>query len=129
MLFCMPCRTVYFGKPGDAAVSYVRALHGAPGITLTQQQLDSSSAWSHNAAEWMVDVFTQADREGRGGAFADAYEASKLKQVRLRSGPTLAVSVDCWLAEEVASKRCSGAEGQHICWLLPAAVSLLHQDG
>ncbi|WIA12825.1 hypothetical protein OEZ85_006453 [Tetradesmus obliquus] len=73
-------RTVYFGKPGDAAVSYVRALHGAQGITLTQQQLDSSSAWSHNAAEWMVDVFTQADREGRGGAFADAYEASTLKQ-------------------------------------------------
>jgi hypothetical protein len=76
------CRAVYFGKPGDAAVQYVRALHGTPGISLTQQQLDSSSAWAHNAAEWMVDVFTQADREGRGGAFADAYEASALKQVR-----------------------------------------------
>ncbi|KAF6250828.1 P-loop containing nucleoside triphosphate hydrolase protein [Scenedesmus sp. NREL 46B-D3] len=73
-------RAVYFGKPGNAAVDYVRALHGAPGIALTQQQLDSSSAWAHNAAEWMVDVFTQADREGRGGAFADAYEASPLKQ-------------------------------------------------
>jgi hypothetical protein len=72
---------VYFGKPGSAAVDYVRALSGSSGVMLTQQQLDSSSAWCHNAAEWLVDVFTQADREGHGGAFADAYEASKLKQV------------------------------------------------
>eukprot|EP00882_Tetradesmus_deserticola_P013904 GHRQ01014769.1.p1 GENE.GHRQ01014769.1~~GHRQ01014769.1.p1 ORF type:complete len:358 (+),score=157.31 GHRQ01014769.1:271-1344(+) len=80
LLMLVRGRAVYFGKPGNAAVEYVRALHGSPGITLTQQQLDSSSAWAHNAAEWIVDVFTQADREGRGGTFADAYEASPLKQ-------------------------------------------------
>ena len=44
-----------------------------------------------------MDVFTQADREGRGGAFADAYEAAKLKQVRPRSEPALGVSFDCCL--------------------------------
>lgn len=45
------------------------------------QQLVDGSVVSLNPAEWLVDVFTQADREGRANGCADAYAASQLKQV------------------------------------------------
>jgi hypothetical protein len=41
------------------------------------------SVASMNPAEWLMDVFTQADRQGKGGDLADAYDASELKQVRI----------------------------------------------
>lgn len=41
---------------------------------------------SMNPAEWLMDVFTQADRQGRGGDLANAYDESELKQVRVARG-------------------------------------------
>ena len=57
----------------------------APAVPLLNdvqsQQLADGSVVALNPAEWLVDLFTQADRDGRGGEFADAYDASQLKQV------------------------------------------------
>jgi hypothetical protein len=57
----------------------------APAVLLLNQvqsqQLADGSVVGLNPAEWLVDLFTQADRDGRGGDFADAYDASQLKQV------------------------------------------------
>lgn len=59
----------------------------APAVPLLNavqaQQLSDGSVVSLNPAEWLVDLFTQADRDGRGGDFADAYDASQLKQANL----------------------------------------------
>jgi hypothetical protein len=91
---------VYFGPTGHGCVNYLKGLAAAQGkdvssttgktapavplLTAVQaQQLAEGSVVGLNPAEWLVDLFTQADREGRGGDFADAYDASPMKQVSL----------------------------------------------
>ncbi len=61
-------RVVYFGKPGSEAVEY--ALSAWPNALA-----DGAMA---NGAEWLVDLITNADREGRAASFADTYAASAL---------------------------------------------------
>jgi len=62
----------------------------AKGLVGAQHRMDESMA-SMNPAEWVMDVFTQADRQGKGDDFADAYNASELNLVRL---PEHALSCD-----------------------------------
>jgi hypothetical protein len=98
-------RVVYFGPTGNSCIEYLRNMHTshtarskdfktssnggktAPAVPLLNQvqsqQLADGSVVALNPAEWLVDLFTQADRDGRGGDFADAYDASQLKQVML----------------------------------------------
>lgn len=74
--------TAAAADPGSPA-PWKTAAPALPLLSATQQQqLDDGSVVSLNPAEWLVDLFTQADREGRGGDFADVYDASHLKQVR-----------------------------------------------
>lgn len=76
-------RVVYFGAQGKPALEYVR--------TQCPQIKEQSSGYGSDA-EWLVDLFTEADRMGKGGEFADAYDVSQLKKVsRLQAG-CLAVS-------------------------------------
>lgn len=90
-------RVVYFGCTGNGCINYLKGINTAqqdskdssktapavPLLTAVQsQQLSDGSIVGLNPAEWLVDLFTQADRDGRGGDFADAYDASELKQVR-----------------------------------------------
>lgn len=80
-------RVVYFGPTGPTATNYVSSLPrlDSPGQVLLGQlsvkQVDDSAAVMSNPAEWMMDLFTRADREKRGAEFADAYDASELKKV------------------------------------------------
>lgn len=101
-------RVVYFGRTGDGLTSYLKDINSswmqqpvhskhssataagagsksAPAVPLLNvvqaQQLADGSVVGLNPAEWVVDLFTQAGRDGRGGDFADAYDASQLKQV------------------------------------------------
>lgn len=37
-----------------------------------------------NKAEWIVDLTTKADREGKHSAYADRYDASELRRVNLK---------------------------------------------
>ena len=92
---------MYFGPTGNGCIEYLRGIDSsqhahskdaggvggktAPAVPLLNavqlKQLVDGSVVGLNPAEWLVDLFTQADREGRGGDFADAYDASQLKQV------------------------------------------------
>jgi hypothetical protein len=93
---------VYFGPTGNGCVDYLRGIDSshhtrskdagaggktAPAVPLLNavqsKQLADGSVVGLNPAEWLVDLFTQADRDGRGGDFADAYDASQLKQVQM----------------------------------------------
>lgn len=92
-------RVVYFGPTGNGCTDYLKGIDSsyhakgkdassktsAPAVPLLNavqsQQLADGSVVGLNPAEWLVDLFTQADREGRGADFADAYDASQLKQV------------------------------------------------
>ncbi len=38
----------------------------------------------HNKAEWIVDLTTRADREGKHAEYADRYDASDLKAANLK---------------------------------------------
>jgi hypothetical protein len=91
------------------------------GALLTPLQLQhlaaESGASSINLAEWLVDVFTLADREGRGGALADAYDASHLKQVLVCVRACVCERVWC------AGKACTGT----CCW--PASLTHLALTG
>ncbi|CAL8464553.1 g4088 [Coccomyxa elongata] len=73
MMLLLRGRVVYFGPRGNEAVEYFKA---AP---LPEGQMMTSLAEGANEAEWIVDITTQADRQQRGGMFADMYEASALK--------------------------------------------------
>ena len=61
---------VYFGPNGDQLVNY--ALAALPGGV-------EKKSPGHSDIEWLVDVFTRADRDGAGEAFAKAYRDSELK--------------------------------------------------
>lgn len=108
-------RVVYCGRTGDGLTSYLKDINSswmqqphskdssaagaeagsktAPTVPLLNavqaQQLADGSVVGLNPAEWLVDLFTQADRDGRGGDFADAYDASQLKQVGLSTASRL----------------------------------------
>ena len=62
-------RTVYFGPRGQAAVDYALSSWPIKGV-----KGDNVA----NPAEFLVDLITGADREGRAAAFADTYAASPL---------------------------------------------------
>ena len=68
-------RTVYFGPRGQAAIEYALASwpHGGKGNP------------EANGAEWLVDLITGADREGRAAAFADTYLASPLAASNMKA--------------------------------------------
>eukprot|EP00879_Flechtneria_rotunda_P005742 GHRR01006043.1.p1 GENE.GHRR01006043.1~~GHRR01006043.1.p1 ORF type:complete len:547 (+),score=129.21 GHRR01006043.1:934-2574(+) len=87
-------KVVYFGQTGPAATDYITNLHNQHGDSLlgpNPQQPEAGAASAKlNPAEWMVDLFTQADREGRGAAYADAYNASSLKQENVKATDALA---------------------------------------
>lgn len=105
-------RVVYFGPTGNACIDYLKGISNtqqptkdpssplshtgstAPAVPLLnpiqKQQLADGSVVGLNPAEWLVDLFTQADREGRGGDFADVYDASSLKQMNVQQALQLA---------------------------------------
>ncbi|GBF95048.1 P-loop containing nucleoside triphosphate hydrolase [Raphidocelis subcapitata] len=62
-------RVVYLGPSGAPALDFVR---GLPVSTV------ASPYQAYNEVEWLVDLFTLADRLGEAAAFADAYEVSEL---------------------------------------------------
>jgi len=80
-------RTVYFGPRGQAAIDYALA------------------SWPHsgkgdpnaNGAEWLVDLITSADREGRAAAFADTYAASPLAASNIKA-------LDCYIESAATTK-------------------------
>ena len=37
---------------------------------------------TYHDADWLVDIFTKTDREGKGHLFADTYTKSQLKKVK-----------------------------------------------
>lgn len=82
-------RVVYFGPTGPTATSYVKSLPGLESLghklaiskSASNQNLVDADAAERHPAEWMMDCFTRADREKRGGEFADAYDISELKKV------------------------------------------------
>ncbi len=65
-------RVVYFGDI-SSAVPYVRS-QCAIGVAKEYSERT-------NDAEWLVDLFTDADRAGKAGELADAYDSSAHKQV------------------------------------------------
>jgi ABC-type multidrug transport system ATPase subunit len=65
-------RMVYFGPTGAPAVAFVQ--HDCAKL---QHSNDHPVL---NEAEWLVDLFTEADRKGRGGEYADVYAGSSLAQ-------------------------------------------------
>jgi ABC-type multidrug transport system ATPase subunit len=64
-------RMVYFGPTGAPAVAFVQK---------DCAKLHSNDHAVLNEAEWLVDLFTEADRKGRGGEYADVYATSALAQ-------------------------------------------------
>lgn len=117
-------RIVYFGRTGDGLTSYLKDINSswmqqphskdssttgagagsktAPAVPLLNavqaQQLADGSVVGLNPAEWLVDLFTQADRDDRGGDFADAYDASQLKQVGLSTPPAACRDRHVWVS-------------------------------
>jgi hypothetical protein len=127
---------VYFGPTGNSCIDYLTAisntqLHSkdtsstgktAPAVPLLSavqsQQLADGSVVSLNPAEWLVDLFTQADRDGRGTDFADVYDASQLKQVRTLwcSNPGERLCV----AQVVPSSGCTCGRPTHTLFCFPS---------
>ncbi|GBF95049.1 P-loop containing nucleoside triphosphate hydrolase [Raphidocelis subcapitata] len=68
MMILLRGRVVYFGPNDSDAIDYVRGLGG--GGTGPQYKAGL------NDAEWLADFFTQADRDGRAAAYAEAWAAS-----------------------------------------------------
>ena len=68
MILCSG-KQVYFGPNGKELVDY--ALDALPGI-------EKKSA-GHSDIEWLIDVFTRADRDGTADTFATVYRSSDLK--------------------------------------------------
>jgi len=117
-------RVVYFGPTGNGCIDYLKRVSSTyqpqgkdasgktapagPLLNVVQsQQLADGSIVGLNPAEWLVDLFTQADREGRGGDFADAYDASQLKQANLEETALLAskhIDLPPHVLKELATK-------------------------
>ncbi|CAK0754674.1 hypothetical protein CVIRNUC_002316 [Coccomyxa viridis] len=71
-------QTVYFGPNGSAPISYLEALFPeTPKFSAHKSDL-------HNRAEFIVDITTKADRQGRHGSLAEKYAGSELKRGNMR---------------------------------------------
>lgn len=67
-------RVLYFGEQGDATLAYARE---------HWPQSQGRSATISNPAEYLVDIITLADREGRSGVLADVYADSALAEANV----------------------------------------------
>ncbi|CAK0787534.1 hypothetical protein CVIRNUC_010754 [Coccomyxa viridis] len=77
MMLLLRGSLVYFGERGQQAVEYFSSLPvGAIEGAQEAQPLQEGS----NEAEWIVDITTQADRQGRSETFTKAYADSELRQ-------------------------------------------------
>ncbi|KAK9803172.1 hypothetical protein WJX72_008884 [[Myrmecia] bisecta] len=82
VLLLLGGRIVYFGEQGGAMVEYF-----APKAHLLTEPVDDMLG---NQAEWIVDLTTQANKEGRAEEFAGLYQASSLCQQAASSTQALA---------------------------------------
>uniref|UniRef100_A0A7S0SD37 ABC transporter domain-containing protein n=1 Tax=Mantoniella antarctica TaxID=81844 RepID=A0A7S0SD37_9CHLO len=69
MILCSGMQ-VYFGPNAGALMRYAQG--GLPGIAPKDA--------GHSDIEWLIDVFTAADRRGDAGKFAEVYKGSALKR-------------------------------------------------
>ena len=76
-------QVVYFGAAGTAPLGAVASLRtGSPGATLHTALTDEEGSTAPgNPAEWLVDLFTRAERDGCVDEFVQQYAGSALKQV------------------------------------------------
>lgn len=89
--------TVYFGAAGAAPLDAVASLHAdGPGARLVRRHSDLEGAAPGHPIEWLIDMFTRAERDGCAEEFAEQYAGSALKQVL----------VDCCMRAVAASKCC-----------------------
>lgn len=79
-------RVVYFGPQGQPAIDFA----------LAAWPHDGSDSYKANGAEWLVDLITLADRDGRAATFADIYSGSELAQSNL-------VKLDAAMVEAAAT--------------------------
>ncbi|PNH11015.1 ABC transporter G family member 2 [Tetrabaena socialis] len=68
-------RVVYFGPQDQHAVQYFQACG-----PFLEQHPDGFAGPGSNSAEYLVDIITEGDRDGRGPAYADAYASSSLAE-------------------------------------------------
>lgn len=74
--------TVYFGAAGAAPLDAVASLRvDGPGARLVRRHSDLEGAAPSYPIEWLIDMFTRAEREGCAEEFAEQYAGSALKQV------------------------------------------------
>lgn len=64
---------VYMGPCGDSMVTYVE--HHLPAIV----GKEATGGHIHNEAEWLVDIMTDADKQGKAEELAAAYQKSQIK--------------------------------------------------
>ncbi|KAK9904696.1 hypothetical protein WJX75_000743 [Coccomyxa subellipsoidea] len=69
-------RVVYSGENGPGAVRYFEQFPGVKPF--------GHRGSFHNKAEWIVDLTTRADREGKHAEYANRYDASDLKAANLK---------------------------------------------
>ncbi|PNH11011.1 ATP-binding cassette sub-family G member 2 [Tetrabaena socialis] len=97
-------RVVYFGPQDQHAVQYFQVCG-----PFLEQHPDGFAGPGSNSAEYLVDIITEGDRDGRGPAYADAYASSSLAEA---NAAKLQAYVDGYkttqlpedLAKELASK-------------------------
>ena len=83
-------------------------------MTLQVRQARESEA----TAEWIVDITTWADRQGRATEFADAYSQSQLKQQNNQQLQKFLTNEDSQvklLYTMLASERGAAAAGDRVC--------------
>jgi energy-coupling factor transporter ATP-binding protein EcfA2 len=80
-------RVAFFGPQGVDAMTFAASMWGVP-LPLAP----APGAGGVSAAEWLVEVVTEADLQGSAGALADAYGASQL----------CTVSADGWACARTA---------------------------
>jgi ATP-binding cassette subfamily G (WHITE) protein 2 len=106
-------RVVYFGPQGAAAIEYA----------LASWPHDNKDGHKVNGAEWLVDLITAADRDGRAAAFADVYAASPLAarnaaQLDALLADSSAVPLPEHLRAELAVERETVNPWWFGCWTL-----------
>ena len=94
-------RVAYAGANGPAAVHYFESAF--PSVP----RFGAGGGALANRAEWIVDVTTRADREGRHADFAARYAASELATANTRTVESMlteAVPVSARVAKELATR-------------------------
>lgn len=97
-----PTQVVYMGGCGDSMVSYVN--NHLPEV-VGKKAIGGSI---HNEAEWLVDIMTDADKQGKAGELATAYRQSQLKVENdevLRKYTTKKHELSAQQQKELATKR------------------------